>query len=777
MGQLFINPQQPFYDDRGRPLKNGRLVFGELNKDPLNFPRDVTNRDGESIGNIVTLSASGTQPVDIFLPDREYSLRIEGRRGYYVQVYDTLEGAQLFTDDIQTIVDSASAFASAANFKGRWSDATGAATVPSSYEHNGRIWLLLNDLADITAEEPSSSNTNYIPAQGYFESFSQLGAVGAGQSLFTTGYYSAGDGGADEYTSYNPTDGVPGYGVSAQTMLDAGCAGVKQSGSFIIVRNYNSKIDVRQMGFRPCSVTFVSDRVGHIPEAGAFDNAATFQKYDALVNFMSGHETTFSGHFAVGFTGYSTVRGANNTCCRYSARNGVLIGTAVPALILLPNQDAIVIRTPVNADPDYTDKIDVLELRNFVVSGNWSQQTWAGPTGLEALADNPQSGWVSGRQVYDQNGFSTINIKRLITNNSGVLNCAQDGMPSGSVDYFHHTNLICRWTGKGNNSNFTLGNGIYDNPLHEYANESPSDDKVVYTLSGDGYAGVGCQNIDEATEGAGNLVIRKPKGKQVNGRNALFAVIQGTVNPDVRIEYPDWSVTRRNSFTTSYIDGGGGSFRLVGGELSKNGNGRLGSIVNTPRVYILDKPVGTITNSNDGRINVENADYLEVEYEESGAVATGVTADGCDDVYVYNTKTRAVGFIGCDTARVRDSDIESPLRTESNAVTNFFYWNNSGGAHPEKRPNELISNTVVNATTIAAGAVFDVTITVTGASTGDFVDATSAASSSAEQLLISTARVTASDTVVLRLYNPTGSSVAIGSNLWSVVVRKRNVVI
>lgn len=99
MGQLFINPQQPFYDDRGRPLKNGRLVFGEVNKDPLNFPRNVTNRAGESIGNVISLGASGTQPNDVYLIDTQYSLRIEGRRGYYVQVFDSLQGSAILTDD------------------------------------------------------------------------------------------------------------------------------------------------------------------------------------------------------------------------------------------------------------------------------------------------------------------------------------------------------------------------------------------------------------------------------------------------------------------------------------------------------------------------------------------------------------------------------------------------------------------------------------------------------------------------------------------------------
>lgn len=159
MGQLFINPQQPFYDDRGRPLKNGVLIFGEENKDPLNFPRSVQNQAGESIGNRITLSTAGTQPSDVFLPDSNYSLRVEGRRGYFVQTFDTLDGAQLFTDDVQNILDNTNEFSAMANNRGNWPGLTGALAVPASVYHNGNNWQLLSNLADVTTAEPGVSSS------------------------------------------------------------------------------------------------------------------------------------------------------------------------------------------------------------------------------------------------------------------------------------------------------------------------------------------------------------------------------------------------------------------------------------------------------------------------------------------------------------------------------------------------------------------------------------------------------------------------------------------
>ena len=44
--------------------------------------------------------------------------------------------------------------AGSANFKGAWSSLTGALAKPASVSHNGRVWLLLNNLADVTLSEP-----------------------------------------------------------------------------------------------------------------------------------------------------------------------------------------------------------------------------------------------------------------------------------------------------------------------------------------------------------------------------------------------------------------------------------------------------------------------------------------------------------------------------------------------------------------------------------------------------------------------------------------------
>ena len=52
---------------------------------------------------------------------------------------------------------SAQVAASAANFKGIWSTLSGAINKPACVKHNGRFWMLLNNLTNIASSEPGVS--------------------------------------------------------------------------------------------------------------------------------------------------------------------------------------------------------------------------------------------------------------------------------------------------------------------------------------------------------------------------------------------------------------------------------------------------------------------------------------------------------------------------------------------------------------------------------------------------------------------------------------------
>lgn len=49
----------------------------------------------------------------------------------------------------------------ASNFKGEWSFMAGALNKPACVKHNGRFWLLLNNLANVAASEPGPSSPDW----------------------------------------------------------------------------------------------------------------------------------------------------------------------------------------------------------------------------------------------------------------------------------------------------------------------------------------------------------------------------------------------------------------------------------------------------------------------------------------------------------------------------------------------------------------------------------------------------------------------------------------
>lgn len=68
--------------------------------------------------------------------------------------------AQTAATDAGNAKDIAEAYA---NYSGVWSSLTGALNIPSSVFHNDTFWMLLGDIADVTASEPSGANSDWEP--------------------------------------------------------------------------------------------------------------------------------------------------------------------------------------------------------------------------------------------------------------------------------------------------------------------------------------------------------------------------------------------------------------------------------------------------------------------------------------------------------------------------------------------------------------------------------------------------------------------------------------
>jgi len=80
--------------------------------------------------------------------------------------------------------DSALIANGAANNKGLWSNLTGALNIPSSVNHNGSIWTLNVNLADVTLSEPSLTNSDWLESLGYTKTEIDNMSSGAVNYLF-----------------------------------------------------------------------------------------------------------------------------------------------------------------------------------------------------------------------------------------------------------------------------------------------------------------------------------------------------------------------------------------------------------------------------------------------------------------------------------------------------------------------------------------------------------------------------------------------------------------
>lgn len=48
------------------------------------------------------------------------------------------------------------------HYKGEWSSLTGSLNIPSSVSHDGQLWLLKNYISNVTTQEPTESNSNWL---------------------------------------------------------------------------------------------------------------------------------------------------------------------------------------------------------------------------------------------------------------------------------------------------------------------------------------------------------------------------------------------------------------------------------------------------------------------------------------------------------------------------------------------------------------------------------------------------------------------------------------
>ena len=125
-----------------------------------------------TISQIIT-AYSGTVPAKSELDPTQFDLAAEAFVKWWVAnapeintLTEQINAESATVNSDATDAEAAKEVAqAAANFAGEWSTLTGALTVPSSVAHEGVYWMLLTGIADVTASEPSITNTDWLPLQ------------------------------------------------------------------------------------------------------------------------------------------------------------------------------------------------------------------------------------------------------------------------------------------------------------------------------------------------------------------------------------------------------------------------------------------------------------------------------------------------------------------------------------------------------------------------------------------------------------------------------------
>ena len=115
-----------------------------------------------------------------------------------------VNGYKTDAETAQAAAEAAQAVAqTSANFKGNWSDQTGAAAIPYSVYHEGNYWQLVSNLADVTASEPGvTAAWKVIGGVILADDLDQLQgfSVVDGAVVYLKGRATAGDGGQGVFT-------------------------------------------------------------------------------------------------------------------------------------------------------------------------------------------------------------------------------------------------------------------------------------------------------------------------------------------------------------------------------------------------------------------------------------------------------------------------------------------------------------------------------------------------------------------------------------------------
>lgn len=121
---------------------------------PVSVPALIQAAPWPALGaanyNDLAYAAGSTQPTAFA---RQHEIAESG----YTNALSAQESAQSAASSASQAASVQDTVLAAANFKGLWASLTGALSKPACVKHNGRFWMLLNNLANVATSEPGIS--------------------------------------------------------------------------------------------------------------------------------------------------------------------------------------------------------------------------------------------------------------------------------------------------------------------------------------------------------------------------------------------------------------------------------------------------------------------------------------------------------------------------------------------------------------------------------------------------------------------------------------------